>query len=91
SMSQTQQVIKDAVNAGYWPLYRYNPLLAAEGKNPLIIDSKDPTGDYQAFLRKESRYTTLLQQFPEQAEELFKHSESEAKARLAVYKKLAAE
>ena len=91
SMSQTQQVIKDAVDAGYWPLYRYNPLLAEEGKNPLIIDSKDPTGDYQAFLRKESRYTTLLQQFPEQAEELFKHSESEAKQRLAVYKKLAAE
>jgi pyruvate-ferredoxin/flavodoxin oxidoreductase len=90
-MSQTQEVIKNAVAAGYWPLYRYNPLLASQGKNPLIIDSKEPTGDYQAFLRNEGRYKTLLQQFPEQAEALFKDSESEAKQRLAVYKKLAAE
>ena len=91
NMGLAQEEIKKAVTAGYWPLYRYNPLLADEGKSPLVIDSKEPTGDYQEFLRGETRYTTLLQQFPEQAEALFKDSESEAKARLAVYKKLAAE
>ncbi len=91
NMGLAQEEIKKAVAAGYWPLYRYNPMLAEEGKNPLVIDSKEPTADYQEFLKGEGRYTTLAKQFPEQAEKLFKESETEARARMAVYKKLAAE
>ena len=84
-MSHSQLEEKKAVEAGYWPLYRYNP--AAE--KPLTIDSKDPTGDYQAFLRGENRYRSLAQQFPEAAEALFQTNEADAAARLAMYKKLA--
>ncbi len=85
NMSHSQLEEKKAVEAGYWPLYRYNP--AAE--KPLTIDSKDPTGDYQAFLRGENRYRSLAQQFPEAAEALFQTNEADAAARLAMYKKLA--
>ncbi|MFR7766899.1 MAG: pyruvate:ferredoxin (flavodoxin) oxidoreductase [Lachnospiraceae bacterium] len=63
-MSNPQQIIKEAVDCGYWQLYRYNPALAEEGKNPFIMDSKEPTGSYQEFLRKETRYTSLLKQNP---------------------------
>ena len=91
NMSLAQAEIRKAVAAGYWPLYRFNPDLADQGKNPLTIDSKDPTEDYQAFIRSETRYATLLKQFPEAAEELFKKNEEDAKARLESYKKLAAE
>ena len=67
-MSNPQQIIKEAVDCGYWQLYRYNPALAEEGKNPFIMDSKEPTGSYQEFLRKETRYTSLLKTKPEIAE-----------------------
>ena len=63
-MSNPQQIIKEAVDCGYWQLYRYNPALAEEGKNPFIMDSKEPTGSYQEFLRKETRYTSLLKTKP---------------------------
>ena len=56
---------KLAVEAGYWPLYRYNPMLEAEGKNPFILDSKEPTGDFQEFVRMENRYNALLRQYPD--------------------------
>jgi len=88
-MGKTQQEIKKAVECGYWPLYRYNPLLAEEGKNPLTIDSKDPTGDYQDFIKGEVRYTSLMKQFPEVAEKLFTQAEKDAAQRLATYKKMA--
>lgn len=91
NMGLAQEEIKKAVATGYWPLYRYNPLLAEEGKNPFVIDSKDPTADYQDFLKGEIRYTTLAKQFPEQAEKLFDESAREAASRLAMYKKLAAD
>ena len=91
NMSLAQAEIRKAVAAGYWPLYRFNPELADQGKNPLTIDSKDPTEDYQAFIRGETRYATLLKQFPEAAEELFKKNEEDAKVRLESYKKMAAE
>ncbi len=87
NMSATQLEEKRAVEAGYWPLYRYNPL---NEENPLTIDSKDPTESYQDFIRSEVRYQTLLKQFPEAAETLFADAEQEAKKRLDVYKKLAA-
>ena len=77
-MSNPQQIIKEAVDCGYWQLYRYNPALAEEGKNPFIMDSKEPTGSYQEFLRKETRYTSLLKTKPEIAEKLFEKAEEEA-------------
>ena len=91
NMSLAQAEIRKAVAAGYWPLYRFNPELAEQGKNPLTVDSKEPTEDYQAFIRGETRYASLLKQFPEVAEKLFAENEKDAKARRESYKKLAAE
>ena len=90
-MGKAQAEIKKAVECGYWQTYRYNPELAAQGKNPMIVDSKDPTGDYQEFLKGEVRYTSLAQQFPDAAATLFAQQEEDAKERLASYKKLAAQ
>ena len=87
-MSNPQQIIKEAVDCGYWHLYRYNPALAEEGKNPFIMDSKEPTGSYQEFLRKETRYTSLLKTKPEIAEKLFERAEEEAKERVKKYQHL---
>jgi len=89
NMDRSQAEAKAAVESGYWTLYRYNPLLAMEGKNPFLLDSKPPTKDYKDFLDGEIRYTTLKQQFPEIAEVLFEKAASEAKARYAYYEKLA--
>ena len=80
---------KLAVDSGYWPLYRYNPELASEGKNPFILDSKEPTMDFKEFLMREVRYSALKSQFPEEADELFDAAERDAKFRLAQYKRLA--
>jgi len=88
-MSKTQNEEKLAVDTGYWILYRYNPQLIKEGKNPLILDSKEPKLDYQAFLKNEIRYRTLTQQFPEIAKVLFAQAAEEAKRRFAEYKKMA--
>ncbi len=88
-MSNPQAIIKEAVDCGYWQLYRYNPSLAEEGKNPFTLDSKKPTGDYQEFLRKETRYTSLLKTMPEVAEKLFAKTEEDSKERLAKYENLA--
>ncbi len=91
NMSKTQAEMKRAVEDGYWHLYRFNPALKAEGKNPFTLDSKEPTGSYQEFINSENRYRTLKQQFPEVAEELFQTAEQEAKERYAYYKRLAEE
>ncbi|MBQ7761376.1 MAG: pyruvate:ferredoxin (flavodoxin) oxidoreductase [Clostridia bacterium] len=80
-MTNCQGEMKKAVEAGYWDLFRYNPQLKAEGKNPFTLDSKEPTGDYRAFLTNETRYSRLVQQFPERAEKLFTASEEAAKAK----------
>jgi len=88
-MSLTQQEEKLAVDTGYWILYRYNPALAEEDKNPLMLDSREPKIDYQDFLDNEIRYRTLVQQYPEQAKILFKKAAKEAKERYETYKKLA--
>ncbi|MCD8371894.1 MAG: pyruvate:ferredoxin (flavodoxin) oxidoreductase [Clostridia bacterium] len=85
NMTKSQLEEKAAVDCGYWQLYRYNP----EGE-VFTLDSKDPTGDYQAFLAGETRYASLVKtQGAEVAGELFKKTEESAKARLAGYKKLA--
>ncbi len=90
NMSFSQATIRKAVAAGYWPLYRYNPMLADEGKNPLTLDSKDPTESYQDFIRSEVRYTSLMKTFPKAAEELFARAEVEAKERLNNLKRMVA-
>ena len=89
NMTKSQTEEKNAVDCGYWQLYRYNPTLAAEGKNPFTLDSKDPTGDYQAFIQGEVRYASLRKTEPELADTLYKETEEASKARLAGYKKLA--
>ncbi len=88
-MTRTQQEEKLAVETGYWILYRYNPLLAEEGKNPLTLDSREPKMEYGTFLENEIRYRTLQQQYPEIAEVLFKRAAKEAKERYEFYKKMA--
>ena len=76
-MANCQDEMKKAVEAGYWHMFRFNP--AAEKK--FTLDSKAPTGDYQAFINSEARYTRLAQQFPERAKELFEKAEATAKAK----------
>ena len=87
-MANCQAEMKKAVEAGYWHLFRYNPALKAEGKNPFSLDSKEPVGDYQAFINGEARYTRLAQAFPERAKELFAKAEATAKAKYERLKKL---
>ncbi|MBS1226180.1 MAG: putative pyruvate-ferredoxin oxidoreductase (por-like) or pyruvate-flavodoxin oxidoreductase, partial [Candidatus Aminicenantes bacterium] len=88
-MSKSQAEEKLAVDTGYWILYRYNPLLAGQGKNPFQLDSKEPKLEYDAFLKNEVRYKTLVQQYPEIAKELFARAAEESKKRFAYYKKMA--
>ncbi|MBP7505097.1 MAG: pyruvate:ferredoxin (flavodoxin) oxidoreductase, partial [Prolixibacteraceae bacterium] len=90
SMGKSNEEMKRAVEAGYWSLFRYNPLLEAEGKNPFQLDSKEPDwSKFQAFLNGEVRYTSLKKSFPEVAEELFAAAEENAKWRYNYYKRLA--
>ncbi|HYQ59389.1 MAG TPA: pyruvate:ferredoxin (flavodoxin) oxidoreductase [Draconibacterium sp.] len=91
SMGRTQEEEKKAVEAGYWQLFRYNPLLEEEGKNPFQLDSKAPDwSKFQEFLNGEVRYTSLKKTFPAQADELFTASEENAKWRYASYQRMAA-
>lgn len=88
-MSNSQLRQKEAVEAGYWHLYRYNPMLKKEGKNPFILDSKAPTADFKEFLMGEVRYSALKNTFPEKADELFEKAAKDAEERYETYKKLA--
>ncbi len=85
-MSKAMDEMKNAVDAGYWHLFRYNPLLAQEGKNPFQLDSQAPKADYRKFLMNEVRYSSLPLSFPERAEKLFQKAEKDAKEK---YEKLA--
>ena len=76
-----QQVEKEAVEAGYWNIFRFNPALAAEGKNPFSLDCKAPTGDYKAFMMREVRYNSLARQNPDKAEVLFNKAVENSKKR----------
>ena len=83
---------KLAVESGYWSLYRYNPALVDEGKNPFALDSKEPDwSKFREFITGEVRYSSLLQTFPDQAAELFVLTEQHAKIRYENYKRLAQE
>ena len=88
-MVNCQAEMKRAVECGYWNMFRYNPALKAEGKNPFTVDSKVPaTEGYRAFLMNEARYSALTRSFPERAEKLFEKAEDGAKDRYAHLQKL---
>ncbi len=90
-MVNCQKEMKRAVECGYWNMFRYNPSLKAEGKNPFILDSKDPkTDDYRAFLMNEARYSALTRSFPDRAENLFERSEKASVERYAHLQRLIA-
>ena len=80
-MINCQKEMKKAVECGYWNLFRFNPDLKAQGKNPFTLDSKAPAGGYQEFLMNEARYSSLTRAFPERAKELFAQNEEAAKER----------
>ena len=80
-MGRSIEWTKKAVEAGYWPMFRFDPRKAEEGKNPLTIDCKAPTGSYREFIMGEVRYSSLLRTFPERAELLFAAAEKEAAER----------
>lgn len=88
-MSYSVKQTKDAVDSGYWNLYRYNPDLIEEGKNPFIQDSKEPTKSYRDFIMSEVRYASLFRSFPEEGEKLAEEAEKEVKADVEMYKGLA--
>jgi pyruvate-ferredoxin/flavodoxin oxidoreductase len=88
-MGKTVEREKLAVEAGYWHLYRYNPLLKEEGKNPFVLDSKAPTASFREFLEGEVRYASLKTTFPEIAEELYVKAEKDARERYESYVRMA--
>lgn len=90
NMGRSQAVAKNAVESGYWPLYRYNPDMTLEGKNPFVLESKDPTMGFKDFIMGEVRYSSLAKQFPDQADALYDRAEQEAKARIEMYKRMSA-
>ena len=91
-MGKSQAEEKAAVECGYWHLWRYNPVLEAEGKNPFTLDSKEPDwSKFQDFLKGEVRFASVMKQYPAEAAELFQAAEDNAKWRLRSYKRLAAE
>lgn len=80
---------KAAVACGYWHTFRFNPELSKEGKNPFVLDSKEPTASYQDFIRNETRYSALQIAFPDRANVLFGEAEVQAKEKYNKLKKLA--
>ena len=77
-MKNCQNEMKKAVACGYWNMFRYNPMLKAEGKNPFTLDSKAPSASYRDFIMNEARYSALTRSFPERAEKLFEKAEDKA-------------
>jgi pyruvate-ferredoxin/flavodoxin oxidoreductase len=89
-MATVQEHLKKAVEAGYWHLYRYNPLLKKEGKNPFLLDSKEPDlSKFREFLLSEVRFSALQRTFPDKAEELYEKAKEDAKERYENYKRMA--
>ena len=89
NMAEAQIEQKRAVDAGYWMLYRYNPALKAEGKNPFILDSKEPTADLKEFLAGEKRYSSLKTTFPDKVDAYWEKATQFAKERYEFYKNFA--
>ena len=90
-MGKSIEEEKLAVECGYWPLFRYNPELAKQGKNPFLLDSKEPNGKLREFMMGENRFAGLVRTFPEIAEKLFAEAEEHCAARYAGYQKKANE
>jgi pyruvate-ferredoxin/flavodoxin oxidoreductase len=91
-MGKSQAEEKDAVACGYWHLWRYNPALETEGKNPFTLDSKEPDWTkFQDFLKGEVRFSSVAKQYPGEAAELFKAAEDNAKWRYRSYLRMAAQ
>ncbi|MFA6870780.1 MAG: pyruvate:ferredoxin (flavodoxin) oxidoreductase [Bacteroidaceae bacterium] len=89
-MGKAQAEEAAAVASGYWHLWRFNPMLEAEGKNPFLLDSKEPDwSKFSDFLKGEVRFASVLKQFPNEAEELFKAAEENSKWRYNTYRRLA--
>ena len=88
-MGKTTANQEQAVKCGYWHLYRYNPALKEQGKNPFTLDSKEPKESFKDFIMAQVRYSALMKQFPEHAEQLFELTEQYAKERYENYKRLA--
>jgi pyruvate-ferredoxin/flavodoxin oxidoreductase len=89
-MTVSQRQEKNAVECGYWHLYRFNPSLAAEGKNPFVLDSKEPKGDFRAFLKSEVRYGTLYKKFDKDfVDKIFEQAEKHAEERYQSYVRMA--
>jgi pyruvate-ferredoxin/flavodoxin oxidoreductase len=88
-MGKSQENTKDAVEAGYWHLYRYNPSLKENGENPFTLDSKEPSHNFREFLMGQVRYSTLKGEFPDVADKLFELAEENATSRYEGYRKLA--
>ncbi|QSH42198.1 pyruvate:ferredoxin (flavodoxin) oxidoreductase [Lentisphaerota bacterium ZTH] len=84
NMMKSQVEEKRAVDCGYWPLYRFNP----QNEKPFKWETKEPTGDFQEFIRSERRYTALLKTAPQEAEAVFAAAEEDAKRRMAFFKSL---
>ena len=87
-MGKSQENIKDAVDCGYWQLYRYNPMLKEKDENPFILDSKEPNGKFKEFIMGQTRYSSLAKEFPQVADKLFELTEKQAMERYEDYKKL---
>ena len=90
-MGKSIEEEKLAVECGYWPLFRYNPELAKEGKNPFLLDSKEPNGKLREYMMGENRFAGLVRTFPENAEKLFAEAETQCAERYAMYQKKANE
>ena len=88
-MGLSQLEEKKAVECGYWHLYRYDPRLKQDGKNPFTLDSKEPNGDFQQFLMGQNRYASLKLSFPEKAQELYDKATQDAQERYSGYRRLA--
>ena len=88
-MGKSQENIRDAVDSGYWNLYRYNPDLKKIGRNPFTLDSDAPTASFRDFIMGQVRYSSLAKEFPDIAEKLYEMTEEDARQRYEGYRKLA--
>ena len=88
NMSKGLEAQKKAVETGHWPLFRFNPELRAEGKNPFTIDSKEPVVPFMEFANGENRFKQLLRKNPDVAKTLFDQAQKNVKLKYALYKQL---
>jgi pyruvate-ferredoxin/flavodoxin oxidoreductase len=89
-MAKSLEQAKLAVQSGHWPMYRYDPRLATQGQNPLVIESKEPSISISQYAYNETRYKMLTQMDEERAEELMREAQQDAKSRWTLYQQMAA-